>query len=58
MRLICAICSGNQWIIGTSDVKSAFLQGRRLDREVIVQPPREAVADLPHLILLVKDHTF
>ena len=27
---------------GTSDVKSAFLQGRKLERTVVVQPPREA----------------
>ena len=33
LRLIFAICAGNKWEIATSDVKSAFLQGRRLERE-------------------------
>ena len=44
VRLIFAICAGMKWIIATLDVKSAFLQGRKLEREVVIKPPREANA--------------
>ena len=42
MKLSVAIFEAEDWMPGTSDVKSAFLQGRKLDRTVVVQPPREA----------------
>ena len=37
-----AIAASKNWTIETSDVKSAFLQGRSLDRQVIIKPPKEA----------------
>ena len=30
------------WVIECTDIKSAFLQGKQLAREVFVQPPKEA----------------
>ena len=42
IRLIMMMCASNKWTIKTSDVKSAFLQGKELDRQVVMKPPREA----------------
>jgi transposase InsO family protein len=42
MRLLLIICQSEGWVLESSDVKSAFLQGCRLDREVLMKPPREA----------------
>ena len=42
VRVVLAICRAKGWILETSDVKSAFLQGHDLDRDVHVQPPVEA----------------
>ena len=40
MRMFLAICSTLQWKVKTTDIKSAFLQGQALDREVFIKPPR------------------
>ena len=37
-----AIAASKNWTNETSDVKSAFLQGKSLDRQVIIKPPKEA----------------
>ena len=37
--------AANKWTPKTSDVKSAFLQGRQLERLVTLKPPREAGLD-------------
>ena len=42
VRLVMAICESKCWVLETSDVKSAFLQGHDLDRDVHIQPPAEA----------------
>ena len=42
LRVILAIAATNNWQIGASDVKSAFLQGNELDRVVLVKPPKES----------------
>ena len=42
VRIVLAICASEKWILETSDVKSAFLQGHVLDRDVIIKPPQEA----------------
>ena len=42
LRILLTIATTNKWIIGSSDVKSAFLQGNELDRIVLVRPPKEA----------------
>ena len=42
IKILLALCAANRWTPKTSDVKSAFLQGRQLDRLVTMKPPREA----------------
>ena len=37
--------SSRKWIINSIDVKTAFLQGKHLERTVIVRPPKEANTD-------------
>ena len=45
VRLLLCIALVYQWIIKSTDIKSAFLQGRELDREVFIKPPKEAKTD-------------
>ena len=42
MRIFLAISSINNWTIKTTDIKSAFLQGREIRRNVYVKPPKES----------------
>lgn len=42
LRLLLALAAAKGWDIQTSDIKSAFLQGSKLEREVYVKPPKEA----------------
>ena len=42
IRLLLTICQSKGWEVESSDVKSAFLQGRKLDRKVTLKPPKEA----------------
>jgi hypothetical protein len=42
MRVLMAIAAWRKWPIKTRDIKSAFLQGKDIDREVFVLPPPEA----------------
>jgi hypothetical protein len=42
IRVLLLITDSYGWVIESSDVKSAFLQGRALDRTVTLTPPREA----------------
>jgi len=42
MRLFLAISAINNWTISTTDIKSAFLQGRELLRDVYIKPPKES----------------
>ena len=41
-RTLLGLASGNAWSVATTDIKSAFLQGQSLDREVYLKPPKEA----------------
>ena len=41
LRIVLAIAAAKGWIIETSDIRSAFLQGNQLEREVFVKPPKE-----------------
>ena len=41
-RILLTLAAINSWVIETTDIKSAFLQGSKLDRLVYVKPPREA----------------
>lgn len=42
IRLIVAISAAMQWEVKTTDIKSAFLQGKRLEREIYLIPPGES----------------
>ena len=41
LQLSCGI-SSNQWTLNSLDVKTAFLQGKTIERTVFVCPPKEA----------------
>ena len=45
LRTILAISAGNKWKVKSVDIKSAFLQGRDIQREVYVKPPKEVPGD-------------
>lgn len=42
MRIFLAVAALEQWTVKTTDIKSAFLQGKELDREIYVKPPKES----------------
>ena len=42
IRILILIATSYGWKLGSSDVKSAFLQGQQLDRRVVLVPPKEA----------------
>ena len=42
MRVFLALAAHMQWTINTTDIKSAFLQSKCLDRDVFIDPPPEA----------------
>ena len=42
LRIALTITASNNWMLNSLDIKTAFLQGKEIEREVIVQPPKEA----------------
>ena len=42
MRVTLAVIAANGWLMQSIDIKTAFLQGKRLERTVFLKPPREA----------------
>ena len=42
LRAVLSIISSQKWNINTMDVKTAFLQGEQIDRDVFIRPPKEA----------------
>ena len=42
LRLTCCIISSNKWSLNSLDVKTAFLQGKLIERTVYVRSPKEA----------------
>ena len=50
LRLMTTIIASNKWQIQSIDVKTAFLQGRKIERSVFLRPPPEAnTSNLWHL---------
>ena len=49
LRLFFAVVSSLKWEICSTDIKSAFLQGKALDRDVYLTPPKEAGVPKGHL---------
>ena len=42
LRMLLCIISSHSWVLHSLDVKSAFLQGENMTREVYIKPPKEA----------------
>ena len=42
LRLVMAVAACFSWTVFSLDVKSAFLQGKQIDRSVCLKPPAEA----------------
>ena len=45
LKIMLAIASSRNYVINSIDIKAAFLQGKRIDREVYLKPPKEANAE-------------
>ena len=45
LRALFAIIASNHWKIRTLDIKAAFLQGQKVDRNIYLEPPVEAGTD-------------
>jgi hypothetical protein len=41
-RLVCAVCARLGWEPQSIDIKTAFLQGKEMERDVFLEPPKEA----------------
>ena len=41
MRLLISIAVLKNWTLKTSDIKSAFLQGKELEREIYIKPQKK-----------------
>ena len=44
-QLVVGIIASNMWTIHSVDVKSAFLHGKEINRDVYVKPPQKAETD-------------
>ena len=42
MRLFISLAALENWILKTTDIKSAFLQGKAFERDIYVKPPKES----------------
>ena len=42
LRIFLAMAASRGWTVKTTDIKSAFLQGKSLNHDVFLQPPQEA----------------
>ena len=42
LRLVMAITASKGWSINSLDIQSAFLQGKDVERDIFLQPPKEA----------------
>ena len=56
IKLFLLIAVHMKWKIRTADVKSAFLQGKKIDREVFLKPPKEC--RIPGIIWLMKKRAY
>ena len=41
-KIFLCVAASNQWSLECTDIKSAFLQGQKMSREVFIEPPTEA----------------
>ena len=49
VKIMLAVASSKGWKVKTTDIKSAFLQGKKIEREVYLIPPKEADTELGKL---------
>ena len=42
LRVVISLIASKGWTINSLDIKAAFLQGKELDRDVYLKPPKEA----------------
>ena len=42
VRILLAICATQKWTLHSIDFKTAFLQGKAINRDIYVKPPKEA----------------
>ena len=54
MRMILSVAASKGWKVKTTDIKSAFLQERTIERNVYISPPREACVSATHIWKLRK----
>ena len=54
MRLMMAVAASKSWPVKTTDIKSAFLQGKTIERDIYIKPPKEAEMEDGHLWKLKK----
>ncbi len=54
LRLILSLAASKSWQVETTDIKSAFLQGEQIQREVYVKPPKEANLEKDKIWKLLK----
>ena len=45
MRTMLSLINKNGWKLSSLDIKTAFLQGEKIDRDVYLRPPKEAKCD-------------
>lgn len=45
LRPLLAVICQNKWKVHSMDIKSAFLQGMELSRDIYIRPPSEAGVD-------------
>ncbi|CAC5381686.1 unnamed protein product [Mytilus coruscus] len=61
IKIFLSITASMNWIVKTTDIKSAFLQGKILDRDVFLKPPpesnlrKEKIWRLKHCLYGLKD---
>ncbi|CAG2236079.1 unnamed protein product [Mytilus edulis] len=61
IKIFLSITASMNWIVKTTDIKSAFLQGKLLDRDVFLKPPKESNSEkgkiwrLKHCLYGLKD---
>ena len=41
-RIVLTLVASSGWTLNSLDVKTAFLQGRQIDRDIYIRPPKEA----------------
>ena len=52
-RLVLSIIVSNSWIIHFLNIKSPFLQGKKIDRDVYLKPPKETDIEIIELNIIV-----